>query len=102
LALGNALDALEQASRGALLESQAARLARHGGLDAADPPSADDIEALAQLLRTQDLAALDAFEKLAPRLAHLLDAQACEELRTVVLALDFPQALALLPAPAAA
>ncbi len=102
LALGNALDALEQASRGVLLESQAARLARHGGWDAADPPSADDIEALAQLLRTQDLAALDAFEKLAPRLAHLLDAQACEELRTAVLALDFPQALALLPAPAAA
>ena len=101
-ALGSALAALEQASRQALLQSQAARLARHNGPDAAEPPSADDIEQLAQLLRTQDLAALDVFEKLAPRLAHLLDAQACEQLRSVVLALDFPQALALLPAPASA
>ena len=83
-----------------MLESRAARLSWHGGLDASEPPSADDIEELAQLLRTQDLAALDVFEKLAPRLAHLLDAQACEALRTVVLALDFAQALALLPEPA--
>ncbi|MFW2354417.1 ATP-binding protein [Hydrogenophaga sp.] len=99
-ALGSALTALEQASRDVLLESRAARLSWHGGLDASEPPSADDIEELAQLLRTQDLAALDVFEKLAPRLAHLLDAQACEALRTVVLALDFAQALALLPEPA--
>jgi len=95
--VGFALAALAQAAQPALAAVQPAATA--APTDAAPPASAlapGDIEPLLQLLRLQDLAAADEFDRVAAQLAQARGAAWVGQLREAIDALDFAEAQALL------
>ena len=95
-AVGRSLARLSEPGRAVLSAPEPGTDDEVGVRQALSPRSAADVQALAQALRRQDIAAIEVFRRLEPALLSALGASAMRALATALEALEFTPALKLL------